>query len=264
MKEIFLAGGIVSFIAVAEYLLSQKKPLANYVFWFFVVLGSMYMTKAYCDEVPFFHELEPANSQTSDPNDLSFDRVAERLALIDSIIQGNYSDISVTYEEAVLCATEFQKICAKIYEQVCSDSLYNHCAHRFVPPGTPDNFINKDGTLSDVVLKQIQATNDVLAYNSLSLHKEKAEKYYLEARDMCWYLPNLSERDKAKMAFTTVLAMLPGPITHKVIAAIIAMAGQYGLSCIDEWHDIEFKMNMSRYHYMVADAFQKHINNKNW
>lgn len=66
------------------------------------------------------------------------------------------------------------------------------------------------------------------------------------------------------MVFNTGMAMIPGPISFKLVAGILALAGQYGLSCIDEWHDIEFNMNMSRYHFMLVDAYYKHIKSHGW
>ena len=132
---------------------------------------------------------------------------------------------------------------------------------KFVPPGTPSHYINENGTLSKACLNRIQSTDKNTAHQSLKLHMEKGEECFREAQKICWYLPKLSEREKAKMVFTTVLAAFPGPLHLKAIAATIALLGQYGICCIDEYYDVDFNMEMAKYHFMLADAFAAHIKN---
>lgn len=135
---------------------------------------------------------------------------------------------------------------------------------KFVPPGTPPEFINDDNSLSKAVLKIIISTDKNTAKQSLKLHKEKGLHYYKEAKNICWYFPNLSQRDKLKMAFTTTIAAIPGPIHVKTIMAISTLLLQYGLHVIDGFYDIEFNLNMSEYHYRMAEAFKDHIKKNDW
>lgn len=138
------------------------------------------------------------------------------------------------------------------------------CICKFVPPGTPDEFINDDNSLSKEVLKIIKSTDKITAKQSLRLHKEKGLHYYKEAKKICWYFPNLSQRDKLKMAFTTTIVAIPGPIHVKTIMAISNLLLQYGLHIIDGFYEIEFNLNMSEYHYRMAEAFKDHIKKNDW
>lgn len=195
MIVLFFAIGIISFIILAEYCLGQKKHIGTYLFWFLVILGSMYAAKGYCQD---------------------------------------YVEIN--------------------YTRAC----------KFVPQGTPNNFINEDGTLSEICLKKVRSTDKKSAHKSLTLHKEKGTEYFQTARDICWYLPKLSDREKAKMIFGTVMAALPGPPQLKIVSATLAALGQYGICCIDEYYEIDYNMNMSRFHFMLVDAFYEHIKEKGW
>ena len=135
---------------------------------------------------------------------------------------------------------------------------------KFVPPGTPPELINDDDSLSKLMLKLMKSTDKNTAKQSLRLHKEKGLYYYKEAKNICWYFPNLTQRDKLKMAFTTTITVMPGPIHVKTIMAISTLLLQYGLHVIDGFYEIEFNLNMSKYHYRMAEAFKEHIKNKEW
>lgn len=215
MLILYFAIGIITFIAISERVLGQKQSIHTYIFWFLVVLGSMYAAKGYCE-----------------PNLSDFFNNDEVYAYLEG-------------DEPV-------------------DYVLENYECKFVPPGTPSNYINEDGTLSKVCLKIVESTDKNIAYQSLKAHREKGEEHYSEAKSICWYLPKLSEREKAKMVFLSVIAAFPGPLHLKAVAATIALLGQYGICCIDEYYDIDFNMAMSRYHFMLADAFRDHIKKNDW
>lgn len=135
---------------------------------------------------------------------------------------------------------------------------------KFVPPGTPKNYITEDGKLSEVCLNRIRMTNKQIAYQSLAVQREKGEEYYLLAKDICWYLPDLKAREKAKIVFITVMASIPAPKAVKAVVAIMAMLTEYGICCIDAYYELDFNLNMSKFHYMVAEAYENHIKDKGW
>lgn len=80
-------------------------------------------------------------------------------------------------------------------------------------------------------------------------HKKNAERCLNDARNMCWYLPSAT-RDKSFYAFTN-LAILgsPGDPKSKLMTALITTLIQYGADVIDEWCDINTKLNWAKYHY---------------
>lgn len=91
----------------------------------------------------------------------------------------------------------------------------------------------------------------------VQFHKENGERCYKDAKDRCWWLPNISERDKARYCFTTfgVLAS-PGEPKSKIIIAVISALIQYGLDCSDEWHYINNKLYWSQYHFEMMEFHQ--------
>lgn len=47
MELIAIAAIVISFIAIFEYIFGQMKHYSTYFFWFLIIVGCMYMTKAY-------------------------------------------------------------------------------------------------------------------------------------------------------------------------------------------------------------------------
>ncbi len=197
MITILFAIIIVNLFAVLEYLFGERrKSWSSYIMWFFVILGSMYFSKAYCYE-----------------------------------------------EEEIPCY---------------------HAPVKFVPEGTPDHFINEDNTLSPSCLKVVRTTDKRTARMSFRLHRDKGKEFFKKGEKGCWYMPTLKQREKAKMAFTTAIAAVPGPMSLRLVAATVSILGQYGICCIDEYYDIEYNLKMASYHFMLADAFHDHIQNNGW
>jgi len=98
----------------------------------------------------------------------------------------------------------------------------------------------------------------------LVLHREKGEEYFNAAKEICWYLPRVSDREKAKIAFISMMAVFPGPIQLKLVLGVGALLTEYGICCIDAFYDVDFNMNMSTFHYRLADAFYDHIKKNGW
>ncbi len=174
----------------------RRRDWSSYIMWFFVILGSMYFSKAYCyeeDEIPCYH-----------------------------------------------------------------------APMKFVPEGTPDHYIKDDNSLSQACLKVVRATDRQTAKMSFRLHRDKGRDFYKKGEDGCWYMPTLKQREKAKMAFTTAIAAVPGPWSFRLAAATISLLGQYGICCIDEYYDIEYNLKMASYHFRLADAFHDHVQNNGW
>ncbi len=108
----------------------------------------------------------------------------------------------------------------------------------------------------------------VLAYDEcktsaqkVQFHKENGERCYKDAKERCWWLANISDRDKARYCFTTFgILAAPGEPRSKSIIAVISALIQYGLDCSDEWHYINTKLYWSQYHFEMMEFHQDLIN----
>lgn len=160
----------------------------------------------------------------------------------------------------ILGSMYFAKACCyEEYEIACY-----HAPVKFVPEGTPDHYINDDNTLSQACLRVIRATDRQTARMSFRLHRDKGREYYKKGEEGCWYMPTLKQREKAKMAFTTAIASVPGPWSFRLAAATLSLLGQYGICCIDEYYDIEHNLKMASFHFRMADAFHDHMQKNGW
>lgn len=88
-------------------------------------------------------------------------------------------------------------------------------------------------------------------------HKENAERCYEDAKDRCWWLPNLTDRQNARYCLTNAGALLAfGDPRSKLIAVVINTLVQYGLDCCDEWDYINHKLYWAQYHYEMMEFYQ--------
>ena len=87
-------------------------------------------------------------------------------------------------------------------------------------------------------------------------HLDNGIRTYNEAKDKCWYLPDISDRDKARYCFTSAIATIGSytPST-KLIACVTSLLLQYGLDAMDEWNYIQNKLYWSAYHFDLCDHY---------
>lgn len=89
-------------------------------------------------------------------------------------------------------------------------------------------------------------------------HLMFAKKYYLISKQICWFLPEIPDKDKAKMCFTTAcVGAMPAPAYIKAIAITLNLLTNYGLACIDSYRDMMHFLYRAAYHadlYMFYDA----------
>jgi len=87
-------------------------------------------------------------------------------------------------------------------------------------------------------------------------HKENAERCYEDAKDRCWWLPNINERKSARYCLTNAGALLAfGDPKSKLMAVILNTLVQYGLDCCDEWEYINTKFYWAQYHYEMMEMY---------
>lgn len=91
-------------------------------------------------------------------------------------------------------------------------------------------------------------------------HKENGERCYNDAKDRCWWLPYLSERDKARYCISNIgVLACPGEPKSKLIIALVNMLIQYGIDCSEEWHYINNKLYWSQYHFEMMEFYDNLI-----
>ena len=102
----------------------------------------------------------------------------------------------------------------------------------------------------------------IKAQEEYEFHMFHAIRTYTEAKDKCWYLPNLSEREKARICWTTAISMFAAPTPQaKIVVCVTQLLIQYGLDCIDEWDYIKEKLVWSEYHFNECERYQRMLRN---
>lgn len=90
---------------------------------------------------------------------------------------------------------------------------------------------------------------------------ENANRTYNAAKDKCWWLPRMSDREKAKTAFLTALAKFGASTpSGQIVNMTVVLLTEYGLACMDEWHYIHNKLHWSEYHFDMAEFYKNVIN----
>jgi hypothetical protein len=115
-----------------------------------------------------------------------------------------------------------------------------------------------------VAIKRIQMYDKCrIAYESCrtnaqfrQFHQENGDRCFKDAKEKCWWLPDVSDRDKAKFCFTNIgIVACPGDPKSKLIIALVTSLIQYGINCTDEWHYINNKLYWSQYHYEMMEFY---------
>ena len=93
-------------------------------------------------------------------------------------------------------------------------------------------------------------------------HTNKAFEEYNTARDICWWLPRQSDREKARKAITTFGTIaLPTTPLHRCMATLIGLLVQYGVDCVDEWYNIKELLESAQYNSEMAQVYRDLVNN---
>jgi hypothetical protein len=92
--------------------------------------------------------------------------------------------------------------------------------------------------------------------DKIDFHESNAKRTYEDAKNRCWWLPEISERDKARYCITTAGALAqPGTPQSKIIKALVNLLIQYGIDCMDEWAYIQNKLYWSQYHWEMYEFY---------
>lgn len=86
--------------------------------------------------------------------------------------------------------------------------------------------------------------------------KANAERTYKDAKDRCWWLPDIDDRKAARHCFEIAYSSLnPGTPQSKLVTMVLIGLGEYVWYCWDEWEYIENKLKWSRYHWEMYEFY---------
>lgn len=93
-------------------------------------------------------------------------------------------------------------------------------------------------------------------------HEDNGNRCYKDAKSRAWYIPSISDRDKAKNCFVTAITALGASTpTSKLLCMVLSGFTQISIACIDEYIYIEMKLNWAQYHFDMCDHYSNLIRN---
>ena len=134
----------------------------------------------------------------------------------------------------------------------------------FHPTGVRRDWIGADGLPNDKCIDAIKRSNHKQTEEGINRFAEWAYDYRMQLEDKCWYLPRLSDADKAKLGFTSCMALFPGPIYLKAGLAFLNFATQYGLHYIQEWDEIEHLTRQMMWASRCCEIYVEHAREQGW
>lgn len=92
----------------------------------------------------------------------------------------------------------------------------------------------------------------------IEFHRQEAMRIFEEVKDRVWWMPNLTDREKARRMFNSIIPAIlaQGGVTGKIAAVGLTLFGQYGIDCMDEYDWIENKWYWCTYHAEMADFYE--------
>lgn len=154
----------------------------------------------------------------------------------------------------------------RAYYKVTADEMEHTAslACKFVPPNTPPEYVNEDGTPSYLVWNKVQSCNQKLAKKSYDLHCEKSNYYFYEANNASIFLPNTEVGHNIRNAFVLLMTVFPADGASKTITAVCTSIMLYGLDVFEAYEDVLFNLQMQQWHYNCAQLFRKHMQQQGW
>lgn len=103
------------------------------------------------------------------------------------------------------------------------------------------NFIEKYVSLTSA------QTNEYKKY--IEYHHDKAVGYFCDAEEICWYLPDVDDKESARYCFTAAIALLAsGSPISKACAAVLTTMTNYGLDAMEDWNMMKTLIHKAQYH----------------
>lgn len=93
-------------------------------------------------------------------------------------------------------------------------------------------------------------------------HKSNAERTFRDAKNKCWYLPDIDYRQKAQTCLAAAItAISAGSGQAAVVSGLAVIFIDYGFEVLDEWEYIRNKLHWSQYHYEMMEFYQDLLKN---
>lgn len=138
--------------------------------------------------------------------------------------------------------------------------LCKSCCHAAAIPAEYEYLLAKRTKYIDLHPKAPSREQKAKWQEEYEFHLFNAKRTYEDAKTKAWYMPNLSDREKAKYCFTSAIATMgSATLTTKLVVAVASLLAQYGLDCQDEYEYITTKLYWSQYHLEMCEHFQSLI-----
>lgn len=108
----------------------------------------------------------------------------------------------------------------------------------------------------DIGPRELTATERGKYKRLADLHKLDGDRSLHFAENICLYLPEKSDRERAADCFrVAMVAMIPADPVTKAIAMLITLLTQHGIDCLDAWRDIDEHLGWAQYHYEMYEFY---------
>lgn len=92
-------------------------------------------------------------------------------------------------------------------------------------------------------------------------HMLQATRTYNDAKNRCWYLPQLTWRERAKEAWMAAFSTVgSSTLNMRLVVAVSSLLMQYGIDCLNEWEYIEEKLRWCEYHLKECEKYSNLLN----
>lgn len=139
-----------------------------------------------------------------------------------------------------------------------NDRLFNDIFITDVPIDLRPNTQEEIAILSKMI-ERIECLTDqerTFYEKKVAMHRANAERTWNNAKNKCWYLPNIDKRTASQNAFASVMASFGGTTPmSKLVCSLLALLTTYGIDCISEWHYIEEQLQWCQYHCEMVEFY---------
>jgi hypothetical protein len=145
----------------------------------------------------------------------------------------------------------------------CEYKFEQHEA-KFQPPGVRWDWVGEDGLPNQACIDAIKRSNKKQTEIGMNKYADWAYKYKDQLEELCWWLPRLSDCDKAKLCFSSAMAASHGPILVRAGMFFLNLCTQVGLHYIQEWYDIEEATRQMMWASRCCEIYCEHAREQGW